>query len=154
MVRLEFEVRGFPEMLQAISVMEKATQQKVEAVLDEGAAIILNRIRERFLKEIDVDSNPWVPSAAGLARRAKGGTGTLFDSGDLWRSIQLHSSTPGERTIGAGVPYAKKIQEGGWHAYDNPKLPLQPPRTFIGASADDVSMMQKLFAKRLNLGEV
>jgi phage gpG-like protein len=150
MLRIEFEVNGFPDMLRAVQAVEKSATVDVEEILDEAAAIMLNRIRTRFLHKEDPDNNPWIPSAAGLAREARGGPGTLFDTGRLFRSIQLFAPQRGERTIGTDVDYARKIQEGGWHAFDNPLLPVQPARVFLAAGGDDISMMQKLLEKRLS----
>lgn len=84
----------------------------IEESLDKSAASILNSLRRTFLAEQDPSGQAWVPSAAGRKRRAKGGTGTLFDTGRLFRSIQLSSSTPGERVISTDVPYGPGLQSG------------------------------------------
>lgn len=81
--------------------------------MDASAAAILNRLRTSYLAETDPAGNPWIPSAAGVRRRKAGGTGTLFDTGRLFRSIQL-STLPdlGERAIDTDVPYAEKHNSG------------------------------------------
>jgi phage virion morphogenesis protein len=81
--------------------------------MDQSAAAILNRLRTTFLAEQDPTGAAWIPSRSGNARRKKGGTGTLFDSGRLFNSIQLsRQSDASERAIGTDVPYARKHQFG------------------------------------------
>ncbi len=81
--------------------------------MDQSAASILNRLRTTYLAEQDPLGQAWIPSKSGEARRRKGGTGTLFDSGRLFRSIQL-SRLPdlSERAIDTDVPYAEKHNFG------------------------------------------
>lgn len=83
-----------------------------EGLLDELGAALLNRQRTRFLDEVDPDEVPWIPSRAGERRRARGDTGTLFDTGRLFHSIQLVTTGPNERLIQTDVPYAERHQEG------------------------------------------
>lgn len=113
-----------------------------EAILDEGTALILNRIRTRFLAETAPDGTKWKPSKAGIARRAKGGTGTLFNTGRLFRSIQAYAGI-GERAIATDVPYASKNQLG---------LQGSVSRVFLGFNEEDARLVEKLILLRLNKG--
>lgn len=146
-VRTVFELEGLDDVLKQLDDIGEGLSD-VRDLLDEAAAITLSRIRDRFLHEMDPDGTPWVPSRAGIARRGKGGTGTLFDTGTLFRSIQLFASTDTERTIGTNVNYAKKIQLGGWYAFDNPKGNLQPARVFLGFGDEDVFLVEALVQRR------
>lgn len=115
------------------------SEQDHEGILDEATAIQLNRIRTRFLSEIDPEGKPWVPSQAAIRRRKKGGTGTLFDTGRLFRSIQAAATGPNERRIYTDVPYAPLHQHGIG----------QEQRIFLGFSAEDVEIMNRLVALRM-----
>ena len=108
------------------------------SLLDEATALLLNRIRTRFLEEKDPEGNPWVPSKSGLRRRAAGGSGTLFDTGRLFRSIQLAGSGPGERSIVTDVDYGPKHQLG---------LGVQK-RVFLGFSEEDARVVERLLEVR------
>lgn len=113
----------------------------VEDLLDEANAIILNRIRTRYLNEVDIENVSWKPSIAGIKRRAAGGTGTLFDTGRLFRSIQLARSNDRERVIGTDVPYASH------HQFGTRRLPI---RSFLGFNNDDVSVVELRFQSMIS----
>jgi phage gpG-like protein len=105
-IHLQLDLRGYSGFGDVSSLVD------IERILDDSTAVILNRIRTCFLAERDpVDNSPWVPSKAGLARRAKGSTGTLFDTGNLFHSIQL-ATEKGRRFIGTDVDYGEKFQYG------------------------------------------
>jgi hypothetical protein len=112
-----------------------------EKILDEGAALMFNRQRTRFLQQVDPHGIPWTPSfAAKKERRA-----TLFKTGKLFRSIQLYAAGPNERAIGtdvtndAGFPYGMALQ------YD--KI---VPRVFLGFNeSEDVPTMVDLVFHRI-----
>jgi len=110
-------------------------------ILDEASAFVLNRIRTRFLSEVDPDGKPWIPSAAGIRRKSKGGSGTLFDTGTLFRSIQASGSGPDTRFIGTDVPYAKH------HQIPNTKHIHRP---FLGVNDDDARILEGILANRLS----
>lgn len=102
---------------------------------DEATAIILNRIRTRFLAEQGPEGK-WPPSKAGLKRRASGGTGTLFDTGRLWHSLQAVRTNPGERSIQTDVYYAKHATYEG-------------KRTFLYFTDADVDVVHRLILRRI-----
>ncbi len=113
-----------------------------DALLDEAGSFILNRIRTRFLQELDPSDTPWIPSHAAIERRKHGGTGTLYDTGRLFHSIQL--ATVGDtRVIGTDVPYGAKHQQG-----DLAHGIVQ--RMFLGFSdPGDTDTLKLLLEKRL-----
>jgi len=109
-------------------------------VLDEAASIILNHTRARYLQELNPDSQPWIPSQAAITRRRAGGTGTLFDTGALWRSIQEPSGHPdSERIIAAGAYSAKGVEYGQFHQYGTKYLPI---REFMGVADSDIELFE------------
>lgn len=104
-----------------------------KTVLDMAGAFVLNRIRTRYLAEMAPDGTPWIPSQAAIRRRAKGGTGTLYDTGRLFRSIQLSAETSdSERIISTNVPYAKDV---------HPRWP------FMGVNNDDADILEQLLQR-------
>lgn len=109
-------------------------------VVQQASALVLNRIRSRFLREVDPAENPWPPSKAAIARRASGGTGTLFDTGRLFRSIQLASLQGNEARIGTDVPYAKYHQLGIG----------QVQRQFLGISDGDARLVERVLQRMIN----
>lgn len=125
--------------------------QLKEAILDEALSLLLNRVRARFLSEVNPDGVPWIPSKAGLRRksgkytyrngRKYTGTGTLFETGTLFHSIQaIRGSAPFERVIKSDVPYGLKHQLG---------LEGMEVREFLGFGEDDLSLFEKLVIKRV-----
>jgi phage gpG-like protein len=118
-------------------------------ILDEGAAVIYNRMRARFLTETDPMGVKWPPSRAAIRRANSGrGGGTLFDTGRLFRSIQLYAESATTRAIGTnvtspkGYPYAEKHQWGiGF-----------PQRMFLGFAQEDLDIMSKVIINRLARG--
>lgn len=134
---LKLEMDGLKKTIQSISGLMDSLD--AEEILDEAEAMLLNRVRTRYLAETDPDGVKWEPSLAGLERRAKGGTGTLFDKGTLFHSIQAYETGPNERTIGTDVPYAPFHQNGEG----------QVRRAFLGFSAEDVTLMEGLVLLRI-----
>jgi phage virion morphogenesis protein len=135
------EIVGQERTQAIVKALTKALDQ--QEILDEGAAVLLARTRARFLRQVNPDEQPWLPSKAAIKRAIKGkGGGTLFDTGRLFHSIQLASSTTSERFIGTDVPY------GRYHQYGKG----QELRQFLGFSDADVSLVQKLVIKRIKDG--
>ena len=139
-------VSGLDELRAKLEQVGKALDS--EDVLDEATAIILNRIRTRFLAEEGPDGK-WPQSKAAAKRRAGGytwsngrkwtGTGTLFASGKLFHSIQEYDAGPDERMIGSDVFY------GLYHQYGIG----QEKREFLGFNAADAEVVEKLILKRI-----
>lgn len=103
---------------------------KPRELADQVGAALLARIQRRFIdKQVDPDGVEWIVSKAAIRREAQGRGGkTGFDTGRLFRSIQLFRDSDSVRRIGTNVPYARKFQEGGEG---------QPPRVFLGFGEDD-----------------
>lgn len=111
------------------------------AILDEASALLLNRIRTRFLAETDPAGKKWLPSKASLRRAKSGrGGGTLYDTGRLFQSIQLARVGENQRRIGTDVYYA------GWVNYGTVRLPR---RIFMDFNEDDIGLVVKLIEKRI-----
>ena len=110
-----------------------------EEILDEASALLLNRIRTRFLAKVDPEGNPWVPSKAGLLREKRGGPGTLFKTGRLFRSIQLAGTGPNQRKIATDVPYGFRHQYG---------VGGLQKRVFLGFSTEDAALVERLLEVR------
>lgn len=144
---LTVTVQGQPGLVKAIAGMKDALD--TVKILDEGAAVIYNRLRSRFLIETDPMGAKWPPSQAALRRARTGrGGGTLFDTGKLFRSIQLYAENQNTRAIGTnvtskyGFPYAQKHQFGiGF-----------PQRQFLGFGPDDLDVMKMVILRRIARG--
>jgi phage virion morphogenesis protein len=118
-----------------------------DEVLDEAASIILNHTRQRFLEEVNPEGVAWPPSQAAIQRRRGGGTGTLFDTGTLWRSIQESDDHgPGERIIKAGAFTEKGVEYGKFHQYGTKFLPV---REFMGVPKEDVELFEARIMQRV-----
>jgi phage gpG-like protein len=144
---LTVTVTGQPGLTAAMAGLADALD--VEKILDEGAAVIYNRMRTRFLMEMDPTGVKWVPSQAALRRARSGrGGGTLFDTGRLFRSIQLFAESRTTRSIGTnvvspqGFPYAQKHQFGIGVVQ----------RMFLGFHEEDLEMMKQVIVRRIAQG--
>jgi phage gpG-like protein len=116
-------------------------EKEAAEAISEGAALLFNRIRTRYLQQVDPDGIPWQPSEAALMRKKQGrGGGTLFDTGTLFHSIQLYSISPLEMQIGTDVPYGIYHQEGTIHL---------PVRQFLGFSLEDADLMNDVMIRRI-----
>jgi len=146
-MKLTVTVQGQPGLIKSIRGLVDALDPV--KILDEGAAVIYNRMRARFLIETDPRGVKWPPSQAALRRARTGrGGGTLFDTGRLFRSIQLFAESPTTRAIGTnvtspqGFPYAEKHQFGiGF-----------PQRQFLGFADDDLDVMRTVIIRRVAQG--
>lgn len=115
-------------------------------MLDEVQALLLNRMRARFLKTTSPDGYQWPVSKAALFRAATGRDGkTGFDTGTMFHSIQAYLPTLTTRTIGTDVPYARFFQDG---------TKYMPPREFIGFGDDDVALVKAFLIRKLKAGLV
>lgn len=130
------QVEGLEQLDRVVEALEKGLN--IDKILDEGAAIIFNRVRTRFLQAVDPDGAPWVESQAARERAKEGRDGkTGYDTGNLWLSLQLFRSAEWERAIGTDVEYGPQFQEG------------PPERVFLGFADEDDTMMERLVAIRI-----
>lgn len=133
---ITYTVSGALEARDFLKNLEE--QLDIKGGVEQAGAILLNRIRTRYLAEEGPDG-PWIPSYSGIRRRSRGGTGTLFDTGRLFRSIQLYKNGM-ESTIGTDVDYAPDHQYG---------LKGNPVRVFLGFSEEDTNIAASLILKRI-----
>lgn len=136
---LNAEVVGTPRLDKVLKALDG--QEFIDDILDESSAVLFNRMRERFLQQVDPDGIPWIPSKAAQ-RRAKNdeGGGTLFDSGNLFYSLQEFAEDANSRAIGTDVPYGK------FHQLGTIVLPI---RQFLGFGAPDVEYMQDVAISKI-----
>lgn len=117
-------------------------------ILDEAQAVLLNRIRTRFLSGIGPDG-PWVPSKAGMKRKGGGytyrggkkytATGTLFETGTLFHSIQAHTGGGDSLVISSDVPHGRYHQFGSGDG----------KRVFLGFNDEDIDLVVRLIRNRI-----
>jgi len=127
-------ISGLAEALKALNKELDTTR-----IEDEASAMLLNRLRTNFLAERTPDGVKWPESKAAKKRRASGGTGTLFASGTLFRSIQL-TRFGSRRAIGTDVSYARKHNDG---------LDGMVKRQFLGVTTQDGLDYEKILLKRI-----
>jgi phage gpG-like protein len=142
---LTVHVLGQPDLERKIQSLEAGMDTR--AILDEGAALIFNRMRSRFLLEEDPNDSPWTRSMAAIRRERTGrGGGTLFDIGKLFRSLQLSAESATSRAIGTdarskkGFPYPIVHQFG---------LAGFPRRQFLGFGDEDISLMTDVVIRHI-----
>jgi len=107
-----------------------------ELLLDDAASMILHGNLTRFLQQVSPDGEKWVPSKAALRRKIRGiPGGTLYDTGDLFRSLATVRVDENTRSIGTNVPYAAQHEFG---------LMGMERRDFLGVSDSDFVALQGL----------
>ena len=145
---LSVTVQGQPGLEKAIKGLTDALD--TTKILDEGAAVIYNRMRARFLVETDPLGHKWPPSQAALRRARTGrGGGTLFDTGKLFRSIQLYADGPASRAIGTNVTSPTGYFYPATHQFG---LFGFPQRQFLGFADEDLETMTKVIMNRIVRG--
>lgn len=127
-------IDGIPKALDSLTKLSQALD--VDEIVDGLQALMLHRIRERYLDNVAPDGTPWPPSAIAL----KQGRNTLIDTGTLFGSIQGYDEGRGERSIGTDIPY------GVYHNYGTRKLPM---RKFLGFGDEDVSAAEMFMIRRI-----
>ena len=109
-------------------------------ILDEASEILVKSILTRFESEKDPDGKNWIPSRAGMLRKLNGGHGTLYDTGNLFRSIKATAPSDTSRRISYGMSYGDKFQLGTGGMIK---------RKFMGASQQDISMVNQVIESKL-----
>ena len=135
---LNITIKGQQDVQRTLAQLTSALA--VRDILDESGALLLGRIRRRFLAQQNPDGQSWVPSAASRKRASGRGGGTLSDPGRLFQSIQLYAEGENSRAIGTNVPYA---------AIHNFGLGNQLQRQFLGFGDEDATLVEKLLLKRV-----
>lgn len=134
MPTLKAQIKGFEDIQRRLLRLETSLQANL--ILDESAALIFNLVRTRFTHNVNPDLQAWPTSKAAQKR----GTITLYDTGRLFRSLQLFSSGPNTRSIGTDVPYA---------IYHNEGTARLPKREFLGFGGEDISLAARVVARRV-----
>lgn len=132
---LSISIQGQEALERKLNLLTDALDTR--AILDEAGAILFQRIRKRFLDQEDPDGIAWVPSAAS---RKRSGGGTLYDTGRLFRSLQLYADGENTRAIGTNVPYAPI------HNFGQGRMPR---RQFLGFGDEDATVVERLIIKRV-----
>jgi phage gpG-like protein len=145
---LNFKVEGQPRLESIIKGLPAVFDTK--AILDEGAAVIFNRIRIRYLQEVDPQGEPWPRSMAAILRERRGiGGGTLYSSGKLFHSLQLYAESENSRAIGTNVTSDKGFPYPIVHQFG---LGGQIRRQFLGFGDEDRTYMSDLVLQRIQEG--
>lgn len=145
MANITVTIEGFESLKSILAGMPQEFQAASEDILDESAAVMLYKNRQRFLNERNPDNQPWTPSRSAIIRRSGGytyrdgkgytGTGTLYETGNLFRSIQLFKTSTKERQIGTDVEYGPKLMK---------KWP------FLGINTQDNKVIEAITKNRLS----
>ena len=141
MLSIEVQLDALTQQaLNRLEALEPVIAEQAQRALDEAAASILQRLRETFLQEQDPSGTPWIPSAAGLKRKVQGSGQTLFDTGTLFRSIQLATdlTTREERVLQTDVTYGPFLQ-------NHPTV----PRVFLAVGQEHIDTMEEIFQFRM-----
>lgn len=132
---LNISIQGQEALERKLNLLTDALDTRT--ILDEAGAILFQRIRKRFLDQEDPDGQAWIPSKAS---RKRSGGGTLYDTGRLFRSLQLYADGENTRAIGTNVPYAPI------HNFGQGRMPR---RMFLGFGDEDATVVERLIIKRV-----
>lgn len=142
---LHIQVKGQADLERKIQQLSEALDTR--RILDEGAALLFNRMRSRFLAEVDPTGQKWPTSQAAIRRAITNrGGGTLFNTGKLFRSLQIYASSETSRMIGTDVTSPKGYPYGKVHQFG---LGGFPKREFLGFGDTDVGLMSQVVVRRV-----
>lgn len=123
-------------------------EEIVREATTEATALILNRIRTRFLAQEDSQGVAWEPSFAAFERSFNGrGGGTGYDTGTLFNSIQQYSISPSEQSIATDVYYGKYFQDGTKNEDGSERT---PPREFLAFNAEDEDLAVRVLLSKIS----
>lgn len=131
---LRITIQNLQDVLDKVSDLEEALD--VQEILDESEALLLNRIRQRFLAEEGPDGEMWEQSQRARATDGK----TLYDTGTLFHSLQAYADGLNGRAIGTDVPYAR------FHQLGTKRLPV---RAFLGFNEEDLLLCERRILQRV-----
>lgn len=138
MPALSVELKGLNEL--QVKFDGLGDKLDLTAILDQAGAIILARIRARFLSQQAPDGSIWPVSKAALERKKSGRDGgTLFDTGTLFHSIQLHTEGEDARAITASAQNKEGQYYGSFLQWGTVRL---PPRVFLAFSDEDKQVVE------------
>jgi phage gpG-like protein len=144
-VKISYKTDAVNEMLKkAASVGEEGIRE----ILDRSIAVVFRNNKKRFLAQEDPDGKAWPESMAAKRRRtdvSKGGEGrdggTLFNTGDLFHSLEVRTEGRNGRVLYTDIPYARRHQEGTDGMIE---------RKFLGFGDDDITMTRKIMIEEYN----
>ena len=138
MLQIDVNVTGNEQVNQKLNELALLDTEKL---LDQAVAIVLNRNRDRFLDQVSPDNVPWKVSFGAMRRASRGeGGGTLFESGEGYRSIQEFDAGVNKRLIGTDVDYMIKHHFG---------LEGMVKREFLGVNEQDSLIVERILIKQL-----
>ena len=141
---LTYEVSGQQQLEAKLKALAEAFDTR--HILDEGAAVLFNHTRTRFLKETDPTGQKWIPSFAALRRKKSGrGGGTLFATGRMFRGLQLFAPSETTRAIGVNVTSPSGYFYPAAHQFG---LYGMEQRMFLGFGTQDVRLMGQVILNR------
>lgn len=105
-------------------------------ILDQVDAMLFNRTRTRYLAQQTPDGETWEKSNAAREENRQ----TLFDTGNLFHSIQLYRISESKSMQGTDVSYAEAHNEGKQG---------QVKREFLGFGEDDEQLAHDYILKYL-----
>ena len=138
-VKISYKTDAVNEMLKkAASVGEEGIRE----ILDRSIAVVFNNNKKRFLAQEDPDGKAWPESMAAKRRRDTGKDGgTLFNTGDLFHSLEVRTEGRNGRVLYTDIPYARRHQEGTDGMIE---------RKFLGFGDDDITMTRKIMLEEYN----
>lgn len=149
-MKIEVQVHGIKEVAALLGKVKLAMD--ADSIADEASAMLLNRIRTRFLRQTSPEGKVWPVSRAAMIRKQKGiGGGTLFDTGALFHSLEVVRGPKGERILRVN-PETKNKKGTLVESYARTHqlgLKGMPKRVFLGFSKDDESMAVAIIRTRL-----
>lgn len=127
----------------AVKMVETVKRKlDINDIADDMAAVILSRIRKRFLNQLSPEGERWPKSFAAYRREKTGrGGGTLFDKGRLFHSMQAVKRGEGIRGIQTDVGYGIDHHFG-----QNGQL----ERRFLDTNDDDMQFITDSVIKRVS----
>lgn len=136
---ISVRIDGLDDVAKRFDELEQVSN--TQDLLDTMGALMLHRIRERFLNEEAPDGSRWVDSYAAQRRKIENkGGGTLFDTGNLFHSISLGRHGENGRRIFTDVDYAAQHnfgEDGQWK------------REFLGFNEEDEALLNNLVENRI-----
>lgn len=171
-------VRGAERLKQRISTIRQRSGFTLEAAIEEFRELLVKRIKDRYLRGVDSDGNPWEPLAASTLKRkqyaptkqeyrVKGDAGQRFKllrTDALIESIGIiRGSAKGLFASSTGTESRIGVRQGVWGTQETPSdviskyarlhqtgdLPRMPARPFLGIGRTDVKSADSFLRRRI-----